>query len=436
MYTKEELDKLLADGNRKALTRRLQAYGLPMSEIVRMTPEDRVQEILRRQKEQWYREPHEQRSEPKRTEMQHPWWRNTTEAPMATHYDLAGLGIRELLQQALKGDGCVHSKVYNGYRKRGGVGEFLDRLAERLETSLAMFTSSPGNAMYILVNDHSVLHVNLSIFHASSNNAFKPYGAVTATPICDGVTINIDTLCEEDIDSLGEFCDAELETRHEPGVVEVLVQEAHGVSVRTLGKVTRPLERGNYTGRTIQQIDTLIRNLTAQAPVGRLTVINGDPGTGKTHLLQGLLHELEGINSWFVPPQLLIDLAGPQLLGVLLGRDTSKPLLMLIEDGDNCLVQRGADNMSSIQALLNIADGFIGQMLNIHVIVTTNAKNLEIDQALLRPGRLHQQISIGPLEAQHADAVLKRLTERGGAHYSNSTTLAQVYKDAAEMSRD
>lgn len=365
-----------------------------------------------------------------------PWWRNTIEAPIGTHYDPSSLGVRELLRQALNNGGCVHAKTYSGYRKRTDVESLLHQLSERLKAPIVMHSELSGHTFYLLINEHSAVRVNLDIYRETHKNTCRPLtGNAAGTPLCDGVTINIDTLNKKDIDIIGELCATELEEHHEAGVVEVLVQEGLGISVRALGKVTRPLVRENYSDHAVQQIDELLNNLRSKTPDGRLTIINGEAGTGKTHLLQGLLHELEGVNSWFVPPQLLVDLAGPQLLGVLLGRDTSKPLLMLIEDGDSCLINRMNDNMSSIQALLNIADGFIGQMLNIHVIVTTNARNIELDQALLRPGRLHQRIGIEGLDPEHANAVYKRLTGTDGSYNSTCPLLARVYKDAAESSR-
>ena len=38
--------------------------------------------------------------------------------------------------------------------------------------------------------------------------------------------------------------------------------------------------------------------------------------------------------------------------------------------------------------LLNVADGFLGEHLKLHVVATTNAPVRELDAALLRPGRL------------------------------------------------
>lgn len=361
-----------------------------------------------------------------------PWWRNTVEAPLGSHFDNGSLGRRELLKQALNNGTTLHCKTYSGYRLHNDISGFLNQLSERLQAPIVLCVNHTSNVIYNLINDHSVIGVTVDIYRENTANQCRPYSGAAGTPKCDGVTVCIDTLRTEDIAITDELCRGGLEDKHEPGVVSVLVQEAMGIGVRTLGRVTSSLIRENYDPDIMEKVDKLLRNLRSKAPQGRLTIINGTPGTGKTHLLQGVVNELEEVNSWFVPPQLLIDLAGPQLLGVLLGRDTTKPLLLLLEDGDNCLVTRGTDNMSSIQALLNIADGFIGQMLNIHVLVTTNATRLDIDNALLRPGRLHQHIHIDTLDPEHAGRIYQRLTGRTKDYGSFSVTLAQVYKDAAE----
>lgn len=363
-----------------------------------------------------------------------PWWRNTIEGSLGQHFDWSDLGSRELLQQALKSDARLYLKVYNGFRKHADIESFVSQISERLKVPVTVSSESTGSTIYWLINAHSSIKIAVDIFRENAKNTCKPYhaGGFSGTPVCDGVHVYIHTLRKEDIETVDEICSAELEERPEAGVVEVLVREGLCVTTRTLGKVTKPLIRDNYAPHAVKQIDALLGNLESKSPTGRLTIINGEPGTGKTHLLQGLLHELEGVTAWFVPPALLADLAGPQLLGVLLGRDTSQPLLMLLEDGDTCLISRGSDNMSSIQALLNIADGFIGQMLNIHVVVTTNARTLDIDRALLRPGRLHQQINIEILDPRHAEQIFERLTGRHKGYGCDAVPLAQVYKDATE----
>ncbi len=71
-----------------------------------------------------------------------------------------------------------------------------------------------------------------------------------------------------------------------------------------------------------------------------------------------------------------------------------------MEDAETILFQRRSDNNESVSALLNIADGLMGQMLRIHVLCTLNHGMDQIDPAILRPGRLRSHRHIGPLSRE------------------------------------
>jgi hypothetical protein len=89
--------------------------------------------------------------------------------------------------------------------------------------------------------------------------------------------------------------------------------------------------------------------------------------------------------------------------------------------------------MSKISSLLNLSDGLVGATFDIRILATTNARQVEIDPAILRPGRLCRRIEVLPLEPDHATAVLGGLpgtTPRSA--FRKATTLAEVYAAARE----
>src|SRR5690606_15176095 len=89
----------------------------------------------------------------------------------------------------------------------------------------------------------------------------------------------------------------------------------------------------------------------------------------------------------------------------------------------------GADNMHNISALLNLTDGLWGAALDLRIVATTNAKSLEFDPAITRPGRMTVLETIGKLDNEHANAVYTRLTGKA-IKGSGSYTLAEVYAAA------
>ncbi|MFZ4598259.1 MAG: hypothetical protein ACOYNN_06400 [Terrimicrobiaceae bacterium] len=49
---------------------------------------------------------------------------------------------------------------------------------------------------------------------------------------------------------------------------------------------------------------------------------------------------------------------------------------------------RASDNREQVSAILNLSDGMLGDFLRLQIICTINCRTAEIDQALLRLGRL------------------------------------------------
>jgi ATP-dependent 26S proteasome regulatory subunit len=65
--------------------------------------------------------------------------------------------------------------------------------------------------------------------------------------------------------------------------------------------------------------------------------------------------------------------------------------------------------------------------LDLRIIATTNAKKVQIDEAILRPGRLCVYCSVGHLPAKQAGEVFRRLTG-SEQEFGEKTTLAEVYR--------
>ena len=94
-------------------------------------------------------------------------------------------------------------------------------------------------------------------------------------------------------------------------------------------------------------------------------------------------------------------------------------------------MKRAGDNYFQLSDLLNLADGIPGELLDIRIIATTNARRLDIDEAVLRPGRLARRVEFNLLGPGHAQRVYDRLTSTNGKlKFSGPATLADVYASA------
>ena len=209
-----------------------------------------------------------------------------------------------------------------------------------------------------------------------------------------------------------------------------------GVEFDAIGTVGRPLRRENYAPAVLDGIDHVVRDIEAAEPCGRISLLTGPPGTGKTHVLRGILASAK--RPCFVGLQAgeLCHFLSASPLSALMdfARDEAKdrPIVLIVEDADAALVPRAGDNMSEISALLNLSDGLIGSALDIRILATTNARHVEIDPAILRPGRLCRRIEVPSLDAHHATELLATMVGRPRPAFAKATTLAEVYSAARQ----
>ena len=164
-----------------------------------------------------------------------------------------------------------------------------------------------------------------------------------------------------------------------------------------------------------------------------VTIMQGLPGTGKTSYLRYLVHELRKTHRfYYLPTSVYPVLMAPAAVdfwvteNVIHERFTK---VVVIEDAESLLMQRASDNQESVSNLLNIADGFLGEFLKLHVICTINAPVEKLDPAITRPGRLIASRRFRRLTAAEAQrlAAAREISLQPQEDYS----LAEVYNSAS-----
>ncbi len=122
-----------------------------------------------------------------------------------------------------------------------------------------------------------------------------------------------------------------------------------------------------------------------------VTILRGDPGTGKTTYLRYLTHRLRRTHKfYFLPLNVYPLLTDPAALDFWMNENVGceRKKVVILEDAESLLMQRAPDNQAHVSALLNMSDGLLGDVLKLHLICTVNCSLGKIDGALLRPGRL------------------------------------------------
>jgi hypothetical protein len=197
------------------------------------------------------------------------------------------------------------------------------------------------------------------------------------------------------------------------GHIFAIVHNGQHLSINSIGYAGVPVVQTNYTKQVLADYNFAIKDMKTGNPSGRIVIMEGEPGTGKTHLIRGMLTEVPDAMFVLVSPEMVPAIAGPELLPLLMQNKQSYalngPIVLVLEDADRCLVRRESDNINSIQSLLNLGDGIIGSLLDLRIVATTNAKKLEMESAILRPGRLSKRMEIGALDVDTAYGVFTRL---------------------------
>lgn len=244
-------------------------------------------------------------------------------------------------------------------------------------------------------------------------------------------TVSITGLtCDPELAKISKDLEETYVTKVKKNLIFTIVQGSSGLEIRNMGDGSSPLITDNYLPEVIEDVEFVVNSFKKSPPAGRIAILNGEPGTGKTHLIRSMLQQLDCV-FLIVPSNMIDSLDKPAFVPLLMSikNEQEKPIILIIEDGDVCLVPRKSDNISTIASLLNLSDGIMGAIIDIKMIISTNAEIRDMDAAIMRPGRLCRNIYVGPLPYEQANKVFKRLMgdENVNLDFQRLYTLAEIY---------
>lgn len=155
-----------------------------------------------------------------------------------------------------------------------------------------------------------------------------------------------------------------------------------------------------------------------------LILLHGIPGSGKTSYVKHLISFKKKRKIVYIPPNMINVISMPEF--ARFSKENLKNSVIIVEDAEPILISRSdiESRKEAVSNLLNLTDGIVGDSLNILIICTFNTGIENIDDALMRKGRLLLQYKFDKLSLDKTNDLTKELY---GIYVDKEMTLADIY---------
>jgi hypothetical protein len=170
----------------------------------------------------------------------------------------------------------------------------------------------------------------------------------------------------------------------------------------------------NYNSDFKPVHDVLLTELNTKSK--GLVLLHGKPGGGKTTYIRYLTNVIKSKRIIYIPPNLIEALSSPNIIPFFMDCQNA---ILIVEDAENILAKRHAQSTQAIANILNVSDGMLSDCLNMQIVATFNTDLMNIDDSLLRKGRLIAKYEFKELEEEKVKALCKKLKipELKGSHF-------------------
>lgn len=179
----------------------------------------------------------------------------------------------------------------------------------------------------------------------------------------------------------------------------------------------------NYNNDFAEISEDIVKFLNDKKKSG-LVILQGEPGVGKTSYIRYLASKLKR-DIIFVSPDMVDHITDPSFIPFLMDNDNC---ILIIEDAEPALAKRNGDGRTgAVSNILNLTDGLLSDCLNISILATFNTSGKNIDDALLRKGRLYKSYKFEKLCLEKTKNLLISLGYNKMDEIKEPMTLADIY---------
>lgn len=302
--------------------------------------------------------------------------------------------------------------------KKDGINIFSCIISVGRKECLYAFINSSANN--IIKHDMQMLGLNISMpeFENESLYRITLLFKGTKTPLIDSIINKFNKLIE----------------KPKKNNLHVISKNGGGPMTLKSQEISCPsIDFSLNYNEDFEQVHNTILNKLAENNSKGLVLLHGTPGTGKTTYIRYLINNIKGDKKIiYIPPNMTNMISDPSFVGFFMDNRNS---ILIIEDAENILTKRAANSSQSISNILNLSDGLLSDCMNIQIIATFNTNVLNIDEALLRKGRLIAKYEFKELSSDRAEKLKVKLFAGDKKKYSvreekqsnKSLTLAEIY---------
>ena len=299
-------------------------------------------------------------------------------------------------------------------------------ISEKFISELFKYTNVPKEAYYKSIRDSNGLIKLYSSAFALKYKSFSIYVYVNHDTAMIFYPKHIETDSRSPLHTMISLIKGVVVPNNIKNKIYIVYQDSHGFQKTGFTVKTCKINLDENYNNGFSDISNKIIDGLNKRKTSNLVILRGDPGTGKTTYLRHLAHKLKK-NIIFISPDMVNHITEPAFIPFLMENANA---ILIIEDGEPVIGKRELSGRTgAVSNILNLTDGLLSDCLNISIVVTLNTKEKDIDEALLRKGRLLISYKFEKLAINKSKFLLEKLG-RDDIEVKEPMTLADIYVSA------